>query len=333
MAQKSKGGLLTLNIDPGNGWIKFITAEGRRCCIPSYIKVLGSREKGTPDKKSVLLNFDGDRYSVGQVAGQLGGKQLYAMGKAEYGFVAVAAAIALGTPPTDKPIKLRVLVPDSDRDEWVKFGDTLAQKLERFVSGSGSDEQLYFPDIADVELISEGLPVWRFVRDRNLVPAEYDRKMIGVLDAGTGDLTATLFTETGEIVREANASFTVPSMKALVGTLASELEVAVPGSSPDRSTLMESIKSGWFTYETPAGAIDFSSQWETILKRWRKDLMGTLQRDRWAEYWAKLGMVFIVGGASPLLKPIEKATGGRFKVLEVDGIDHQVINAYLLSLL
>ena len=51
------------------------------------------------------------------------------------------------------------------------------------------------------------------------------------------------------------------------------------------------------------------------------------------EHWSKLGMVFIVGGASPLLKPIEKATGGRFKVLEVDGIDHQVINAYLLSLL
>lgn len=324
---------LVLSIDPGNGWIKFVGADGKRWCIPGSVKRLKGRERGTPDDQSVLLDFQGERYSVGNVADQIGGERLFELGKAEYGYLAIAAAIAISTPPTDKHLKLRVLVPDADRDEWAKFGAELPLKLASFSAQLvGQEASIYLLDSVEVDLVSEGFPVWQFAQARNLIPPEYQRRLMGVLDAGTGDLTCTLFTETGEIVRDRGASFSMASMNRLVSELASILEESVSGYSPDRSVLMQAINDGTYQYQTVAGMVDFSDQWAALTQEWRKALMKRLQRDRWAEHWARLGMVFIVGGAAPLLKPIEEATNGRFKVLEVDGINHQVINAYLLSL-
>ncbi|MEM9149063.1 MAG: ParM/StbA family protein [Cyanobacteria bacterium P01_F01_bin.3] len=318
---------LVLAIDPGNGWIKFVDREGRRRCIPSFVKQLRPRESGTPDEHSALISLDGARYAVGEVAGTLGGQPLFAMGKAAYGHVAIAAAIAMSTPPTDAPIELRVLVPDDSKDEWSKFGSDLSNKLEQF---QASDD-IYLPNFSSVRLVPEGLPVWEYVKTRNLVPGQHVGKPIGVLDAGTGDLTGYLFTATGEIIRSSGASFIVPGFKALVGDLGSAIDEQIVGSA-DRAVLMSNIKRGVYTYQTASGEFDFSNLLKELKSLWLKELATSIASDRWSDYMDKIGMVYIVGGASPLLKPLEKAFGGRFEVLQIPGVeDPQVVNAFLLS--
>jgi len=42
-------------------------------------------------------------------------------------------------------------------------------------------------------------------------------------------------------------------------------------------------------------------------------------------------MVFVVGGASDLLSPLEDATKGRFRVVRLAGVEPQLVNAALMA--
>lgn len=325
---KVKAAPLVITVDVGNGYLKGVDVEGRRFCVPCNIKQLRPRETGRPDDNSELVIFDGERYAVGAIADQIGGKPLYSLGKAAYGHVAIAAAIAMSTPPTDAPIELRVLVPDSSKDEWAQFGAELPERLQRFTA---SGDRLYFPQFSSIRLVSEGLPVWEFVTSRKLIPEKFAGRLIGVIDAGTGDLTGYLFTQSGEVVRAGGASFMAPGLRKLIGDLADAINGQIVGSA-DRAVLMECIKTGNYSYPTANGSFDFSNLFDELVRLWRRELAIQIQTDLWADHWSRIGMVFIVGGASPLLKPLEDAFGDRFKVLTIDGIsDPQVVNAYLLS--
>ena len=327
--KKGKGatGALLLSIDPGNSAIKFVTRDGQRRCITSAVKQLRPRESATPDQDSALLTFEDGCYIVGNTAAQMGAQPLYATDKTRYGHIAIAAAISLSTPPTDQPIKLRVLVPDATKDEWVKFGESLPKTLANFQSS----EQVYFPQIAEVELISEGEPVFHYVRQRNLILERYQNKLTGVIDVGAGDLSGYLFSTTGDIIRTGGASFLADGFASVVGDLATAVDQHIKGSS-DRAVLMELIKAGDYNYPTADGSFPFEALFNQVTSLWRKELAVSLMSDYWSSYSAQLGSIWIVGGGSPLLKSLEKAGGDRFRVLNIDGIDDpQVVNAYLLS--
>ncbi len=64
-------------LDGGNRFIKYFDALNRVRILPSVVKELEDWEDAEPDEKSVVIAVDGQRYVIGQLAAELGGKPVF----------------------------------------------------------------------------------------------------------------------------------------------------------------------------------------------------------------------------------------------------------------
>jgi len=334
-----------ISLDAGNGYFKLVAPNGAHVSFPAAVKRLKSYEvdEARPDSTSAIIALGGVTYAFGSVAVQMGGKSLFEVGKSAHTPVAVAAAIAFSGLGHCPAVKLRLLVPDASKAEWKEVGKSLAENLKEFSAevDDGQGTQRFLPRIDDVQLVSEGRPVWAYAQRAGLIPAQLrNRELTGVIDAGTGDLTCTVWTRSGSPVREGGVSFSTPAMQALAGSIAAGFS-AKTTYTPSRSTILEIIRQQGqvrpadrlYVYEESGQAHDFTDILQEEIKDWNRELLVSLQRDRWATVWSQLGMVFITGGASDLLLPMEKATKGRFKILRLEHTQPQMINAALMAYL
>jgi hypothetical protein len=335
-----------LCLDAGNGYFKLVTQDGAHVSFPAAVKKLKSYELGqvTPDSNSVVVRLGKTSYAFGSIAVQLGGRSLFEVGKAEHTPVAVAAAITLSRLGTQCPIlKLRLLVPDASRTEWKAVAEALPDALKKFHALAYGDEREleYQPRIDDVQLVSEGFPVWSYAQKAGLIPASLaNRELTGVIDVGTGDLTCSMWTRSGTLVREAGVSFATPAMQTLAGNIAASF-ASETAYTPSRSSILEIIRQQGevraedrrYVYEMAGEAYDFTDILREEVRDWNSSLMFSLKNDRWATIWGQLGMVFITGGASDLLEPMERATKGRFKIVRLEHTQPQMVNAALMQLL
>lgn len=333
-----------VSIDAGNGYFKMVTAAGRHVSFIAAVKKLKRYEIDDVkvDQRSVLVTLDGDIYAFGELAQNLGGKSLFEAGKIEHTPLAVAAALALSG-VAKGAVKVRLLVPDTSKLEWKEAAESLPQSVSTFHAQIfGSSWEQYEPQVS-VELVAEGFPVWQWANESGNIPAELrDRPLTGVIDAGTGDLTCSIWTKSGTIVRSAGSSgqvsFSTGAMKELAGSIAAGFSHLCQ-HTPDRSRILDIIREQGtvpadervYRYEERGKVHDFTGIFDEVIKDWNRDLIKQLMTDNWGQIWGQLGMVFIVGGACDLLTPMEKATGGRFRVVRLANVEPQMVNAALMA--
>ncbi|MFH7241822.1 MAG: hypothetical protein ACHWZW_03125 [Spirulina sp.] len=331
-------------VDAGNGYFKMATAGGQVSFIAS-VKRLSELEvaDARPDAESVLVTLQGETYAFGNLARDLGGRSLFEAGKVEHTPIAVAAALALAGVRSGA-VTVRLLVPDSSKVQWQEVASQIGNAVADFHARLFQRGFERFQPTASVELVTEGYPVWSWAMETGQVPQSLSGyPLTGVIDAGTGDLTCSVWSKSGTIIRSAGksgqVSFVAPAMKELAGAIASGFAHRVRGHTPDRASILDIIRvqggnapeDRRYIYEQSGEAHDFTGLVEEVVRQWNRDLLHQLTQDNWASVWGQLGMVYIVGGASGLLAPLEKATGGRFQVVRLPGIEPQLINAVLMA--
>ncbi len=333
----------TIAADIGNGIFKMVTPRGDHISFLASVKRLKAYEieDARADDQSVVVTLDGVTYMFGNQATQLGGKRLFEIGKAEHTPLAVATAIALSGLDANSPMNIRLLVPDASKSEWKEVANALPDRLREFEAeiGDGEGKKLYLPSIVNVELVSEGKPVWHWAMKTGQIPGNLAHKpLTGVIDMGTGDLTCSVWTQSGTIVRDGGVSFATPAMQKLAANIAAGFAHKTT-YTPDRGVILEIIREQGqkpvherkYVYEEGGQAFPFTDIFLEEVTELNVAILGSLKGDRWTSIWSQLGMVFITGGACELLAPMEAATGGRYRIVRLEYTEPQMTNAALLS--
>ncbi len=333
-----------LCIDAGNGYFK-MDFGGKRYSFVAAVKELSDREieDSRPDRNSALVTLNGATYAFGALARDLGGKSLFEAGKVENTPIAIAAALALAGLAGGQ-VAVRLLVPDSGNFQWKKAAAGISNTVADFHASVFRQGFERFQPTVTVELVTEGYPVWNWAVETAQIPQELEEyPLTGIIDAGTGELTCSVWSKSGTIIRTAGksgqVSFVAPAMKELAGAIAAGFSFQVKGHTPDRASILDIIRRQGskppadrrYVYEQAGEACDFTDLVESTVKRWRKELFTQLMNDNWSAIWNQIGMVYIVGGASDMLAPLEEATKGRFKVVRLPGVEPQLVNAALMA--
>lgn len=335
-------------LDAGNGYFKLVGPSGQHISFVAAVKKLKSYEVddiAEVGPNSALVTLEGQVYAFGELAKHLGGQSLFEAGKIGNTPVAVAAALAL-LGITEGSVKVRLLVPDAAKAEWRGAAKALPNQLTDFHARVGGGEFQRFGPKVEVQLVSEGYPVWHWATTTNQIPAALvNRPLIGVIDAGTGDLTCSVWNPSGNVVRSAGAgsgqvTFSTGAMKELAGQIGAGF-AHLCQHTPDRGMILDIIREQAqvpvedrrYVYEERGIPHSFTGIFQDAVKEWNHALMLRLQQDNWAQVLSQLSMVFIVGGACDLLAPMEAATKGRFKVVRLPYTEAQLTNAQLMTLM
>lgn len=294
----------TLAVDAGNRFIKWVDHKGNIQSIPSYtIQLEDCQDTPKPSKNSVILEFEDERWVVGQLAKELGGQPTFEGNKTALAKLLVLSAIApIGD--SDLPLvveNLRLALPDSRHKDDIKN----LKELEnvRTVIRNGVN---FTYSIRKVEAIEEGVGSYRYAMANGLY--RFLSRPNGIWDIGGGTSQLKLFTPTGVLMQK--------STIILPGTfdLANEIAVAlVPrlGYSPSLGLIMDGIADTHYLLGTTG--LSFAKEFETARQKWVAGLR-TQINNRWRSELATFGEVLIVGGSAPLFQEVEKSTQGRFKI-------------------
>lgn len=291
-------------IDAGNRNIKWIDANGTCHILPSYsLKLENWQDTPNPDGRSVVLEMDGDRYVVGQIAKELGGVPTYLEDKTALAHLLILAAIS-PAPNSDVPIaidRLRLALPNSNHQPHL---DNL-KKLEGVRTVKRNGQHLTY-SIRNVQAIDECVGPYRYAKKADLF--KYPNRPNGILDIGGGTALARAFAPSGNLMREADLQ--LPGTKKLARLISTALTPRL-GYTPDLGMIMDGIADGTFSYGTTG--VSFQGEFVQSHERWLGEIRSQLS-DRWEELLRQIGEVLIVGGSAPLLKSIETKTSGRFKI-------------------
>ncbi len=222
------GSVPVLALDAGNRFIKWLPAGGTPRCIPSFVKLLESWEDARSDKRSVIIEAYAQRYAIGQVAQDLGGKPTFQHDKCELAPLLCLAAIE---PIAGERIiidKLVVALPDSRKTDAIAAVKG-CEGLKRFSRNGQAIDVL----IKQVEPIDETRAAYRFALQQGVF--RYARTN-GILDLGGGTGIGRLYTLNGTLIRQADVI--VPGTYALASTIAAALLPQL-GYSPDLSLMLQ----------------------------------------------------------------------------------------------
>lgn len=321
-------------LDGGNRFVNWLDASGNCRLIPAIVKELEEWEDGGFDSDSVLIELGDRRWVIGAIAQQLGGKPVFMGEKADLAWLLVAAVLE---PVNNNGVvgveKLRLLCTDRNAPKFkeaANYIESLAWLGEdrRFIRNGKS---VSVASIRSVELVDECVPAWRYASKHGWW--SYPNTLNGVLDVGGGDTTGRLITSSGIVER--TSQVIAPGTKRLASLIAAAIQKHFQ-HTPDEGVIMDAIAKG--TYSIQVGSLngmsnfDFKPQFDRCVQIWIDEIKAVV-KERWQSNqttWNSIGEVLIVGGSAPLLKPIEVATGGRFKIAKHDAIANfsQSINVF-----
>lgn len=302
----------TLAIDAGNRFIKWVDRKGIIQSLPSYsIQLEDWQDTPKPSRNSVVLEFEDERWVIGQLAKELGGQPTFEGNKSALAKLLVLSAIA---PIGDSTLplfieQLRIALPDSR----YKADLENLKELEsvRTVTRNGVN---FTYSIRKVEAIDEGIGAYRYAVANDLY--RFKSKPNGILDVGGGTTLVKLFSPSGTLMRKSDLS--LPGTWALANDIAVALLPRI-GYSPDLGLIMDGIADSHYLLGTTG--INFGKEFETARTKWVAGLRNQINT-RWRTELSTFGEVLIVGGSAPLLNEVEKKTGGRFKIAP----DHKFIS-------
>ena len=289
-----------LVVDPGNRFTKWLDGKSSRS-IPSYVKALADWEDGEPDSHSYIAIIEGNRYAIGRLAQELGGKPAFEEGKADLAHLLVLPAIASSDGSPSRIEHLVTPTPDSRNGAVIQQLKKLENTLD--FSINGVDQVVSIRQVKTIDecrgayLLAKAQKLWKFPAHTN-----------GVVDFGGGTAIARLFTPSGVLIREADV--VLPGTYTLAQKLAAAL-LPVLGQTPDLGLLMDAIAESVYLYGT--SGVNFTEQFRAVQQAWIAEIRNKLKL-AWNQHMSNLGEVLIVGGSAPLLSPLCDASKGRFKI-------------------
>lgn len=291
--------------DSGNRFIKYFDRRGNPHRLPSYFKLLEEwQDSLEPDRNSVVLTVDGQRFVVGQLAKELGGSPAFLGNKSQLANLLILPAIE-PVEGNDYPLEIEKLVltlPDSRHKENRDFLKSL--EGTKTITRNGI-EVTY--TIKKVVIVDECMGAYKFAMHGGLY--QHIGRINGVLDCGGGTLLGKLFTPSGNIHREADLVLpgTVNLARAIAVSLTPKL-----GYSPDLDLILDGIGDG--TFQLGTTDCNFKREFAPAHSTWLDSIRKSI-RATWQPFYNQISEVLIVGGSAPLLQSFEVATNGRFKVV------------------
>lgn len=290
-----------LPFDGGNRFLKWMDASGRVRAIPSYIKDLEPWEDAQHDEDSVVIDCEGQRFAVGQVAKDLGGMPTFEGDKCQEAWRLLLAAITPEGNCNNVHIgKLTIVLPDSRKQTAIDSIFQIQGEKEMVRNGRRITCR-----VDQIEAIDETVPAFTYAVDKGIF---LYKRTNGILDLGGGTGIGRLFSPNGTIIREADVI--VPGSYDLARLIAAAMMPQL-GHTADLSLIMDGIAQGSFLYGT--SGISFQTIFPKMLDRWLGNIRSHL-KVHWGRWIPDIGEVLIVGGSAPLARPIEVDTQGRFKI-------------------
>lgn len=290
-----------LPADLGNRFLKWQDPIGEIRCIPSFVKELESWEDAQPDQNSVVVEVEGKRYALGQIAHDLDGKPVFEHSKTELAYLLALAAIEPNPGQNQVIIEsMPVALPDSRNKEAVS-GVKRIEKTRDFRRNG----QRIIAIVRNVTPIDETKAAYSYAVKQGLF--KYQRPN-GVLDCGGGTAIARLYALNGTVIREADTI--LPGTYALAQKISAALTPQL-GYTPNLSLLMDAIADSSFDYGTTG--FNFKPIFEKCRESWILEIRAKL-KTAWGKWGGELGEVLVIGGSAPLLKPLEEESKGRFKI-------------------
>lgn len=288
--------------DGGNRTTCWINAQGKIQVIPSIIKNLADWEEAEADQSSIVIEFQGQRYVVGELAKHLGGRPVFERDKCELALL--LALVALEPNPGQNVVsinELLIALPDKRQAENLKALQRLETTHEFIRNG-----QHVVASVRKVQAVDETAGAYALARRHGLL--RDPSRTNGIIDFGGGTSIARLYTPTGTLNRKAD--------RILPGTadLASQIDAALlskTGASQDLGLIMDGIADG--SFEIGTTGINFEAIFQGLRDEWLNEIRDRIKRS-WVEYLPKIGEVLMIGGSAPLASPLEVASKGRFKI-------------------
>ncbi|MEW5858046.1 MAG: hypothetical protein AB1861_11785 [Cyanobacteriota bacterium] len=289
-------------LDGGNRFIKYFEALGQVKILPSVVKELEDWEDAEPDEKSVVIAVDRQRYVIGQLASELGGKPVFEGDKCELAWLLALAAIEPN--PGQNQVLIEVMpvaLPDS-RNKQALSAIKRVEGVKDFTR-NGVD---IVASVRQVEPCDETRPAYKFARSKGLFRAP--TKVNGILDLGGGTGIGRLYAPNGTMIRTADTL--LPGTYQLAQKIAGALLPSL-GYSPELRLIMDAIADSSFLYGTTE--VNFEPIFQKCREQWIGEIRSKL-KVAWTTQLSDLGEVLIIGGSASLAQPLVEATKGRFKI-------------------
>ncbi|MDX2213758.1 MAG: ParM/StbA family protein [Oculatellaceae cyanobacterium bins.114] len=289
--------------DGGNRTIQWVDPLSNVHTIPSFIKPIDPTwEDVSPDENSMVIEFEGSTFVVGQVAKDLSGSPVFEKDKVKLARLLVLTALE-PMPGADavRVERLAIALPNSRNDADVESLKAIEGTHEFTRNG-----QTIIATVRKVEPVDETVAAYRYATQQGLFLSK--RNTNGVLDLGGGTSILRLYSVSGSLMREAD--LILPGTFDLARRIAARITRDL-SASPDLSLIMDGIEAGDFMLGTTGYC--FHAAFESAREQWLEDIRGQI-KTRWGQWLANLGEVLIIGGSAPIAAPLQEATKGRFKI-------------------
>jgi len=292
----------TLAFDGGNRTIQWVNPLGQVRQIPSYLKPIDpSWEDVEPDANSLVIEFEGETFAVGQVAKDMSGTPTFQGDKIELARRLVLAALE-PNPGNDaiRVERLLIALPNSRN-----ASTALLKAIEGTYEYTRNGQEIV-ATVRKVEPIDETKAAYSFAMQHGLFLSS--KQVNGVLDLGGGTSIARLYSVSGSLMREADVI--LPGTFDLARKIATRIQRDFP-TTPGLSLIMDGIETN--DYQLGTTGYSFAAAFESARDEWLADIRGQI-KTRWGQWLPNLGEVLMIGGSAPLAYPLQEATKGRFKI-------------------
>ncbi len=293
----------TVCFDGGNRTIQWINPTGGVHTIPSFIKDIDPTwEDVVPDEKSVVIEFEGKTFVIGQAAKDLNGVPVFQDDKVKLAQRLVLAALQPNSGQNVLRVeRLLIALPNSRNESDVSALRAIAGTFDFKRNGKP-----IIATVRTVEAVDETRAAYVFAMRSGLF---FSRKNLnGILDLGGGTSILRLYSTSGALMREAD--LILPGTYDLARRIAARITRDL-ATSPNLSLIMDAIEAGDYLLGTTGYC--FQSAFEIARDEWLAEIRGAI-KTRWGQWLPSLGEVLIIGGSAPLAAPIQEATKGRFKI-------------------
>lgn len=301
-----------LAVDAGNRSICAFDTYDRLLNLPSFHIDLEPYDQPELDANSVIIEYQnhgpaakkGQRWAVGKVAQEMGGKATFYEEKAYLAGKLVLAAIESQEGKRQIVIeKLILCLPNHLQQDKV---DAIKAALEGIHQYRRNSIDLTV-HIRSIEVQPETLGAYRLAKTLQLFN-DFNRPN-AILDLGGKTGIGQIFTANGSYPHDGRVI--VAGTYDLAKLCLKHPNLVKQDTTADLALIMDGIADGSYKYGQTG--IDFGDRFPQYLEEWINGIRNQLNT-KWEKYRAMLGEVIVIGGSAKLAQTLFEVSKGRFKL-------------------
>ena len=299
-------------VDAGNRSICAFDTYDRLLNLPSFHIDLEPYDEPEPDANSVIIEYQnngpaakkGQRWAVGKVAQEMGGKATFYEEKAYLAGKLVLAAIQSQEGKRQIVIeKLTLCLPNHLQQDKVNAIKAALEGIHQY-RRNGIDLTVH---IRSIEVQPETLGAYRLAKSLYLFNG-LDRPN-AILDLGGKTGIGQIFTANGSYPNDGRVI--VAGTYDLAKLCLKHPNLVNQDTTADLSLIMDGIADGSYKYGQTG--IYFGDRFSQYLDEWINGIRNQLNT-KWEKYRAMLGEVIVIGGSAELAQTLFEVSKGRFKL-------------------